>query len=82
MKTMLTAAVLILAANNAQANGFSPWSNSGIAPASIETTGANVEAAGFAPWRSQGVTIEVDDVKYRAGVVESPRKLAVFRPWS
>lgn len=82
MKTLLTAAALILTVNTAQAAGFSPWSDAATTPVTVESANAQVEAAGFAPWRGEGNDIDVGGARDMTEIANMPHDPNVFRPWS
>ena len=81
MKTLI-AALLIVAANNAAAVGFSPWSEIAAPDATnAAVTRAETVEAGFGPWRERHV---VDEIRIRSerGVIVDLGRENVFRPWS
>jgi hypothetical protein len=82
MKTLIAAAVLVLASSSASAAGFSPWTNSSDAPDPISAQNVSVEATGFGPWRDRQITDNVDATANASGVAVNQGQDNVFRPWS
>ena len=82
MRTLITAATLLLAANGVAAAGFSPWTDAAITPNAIEIQDVTVESAGFAPWRDRKVVADVREGANTTDVAYTQGGLNVFRPWS
>lgn len=77
MKTLITAAVLALASNVVQADGFAPWETREVRP-DVVTDSADVAPIGFAPWREINQLPDMPDTDVRFSVNFG----SVFRPWS
>lgn len=80
MKTLIAAA-LILAANNAAANGFSPWSDTKAQAAPLKNEISITEDAGFGPWRTRKVTDEIR-IRTSSDPIFTDHAAHVFSPWS
>ena len=82
MRKLITLAALLLVANGASANGFSPWSGEGFAQAPADAERAYVESAGFAPWRERTVTTDVVEAPRVGEIAVNQGESNIFRPWS